>query len=66
VIIDARGARWGFAFAACCGCAAVITCLLGIRRLRTPAHQPLRDLSCYIRAAMGWISSVVCLGVFGG
>jgi MFS family permease len=39
VIIDARGARWGFAFAACCGCAAVITCLLGMRRLRTPAES---------------------------
>jgi MFS family permease len=45
VIIDARGARWGFAFAACCGCAAVITCLLGMRRLRTPPHQQLPDLS---------------------
>jgi len=33
-IIDAHGARWGYGFAACCGGAAVVTCLLGLRRLR--------------------------------
>jgi MFS family permease len=34
-IIDARGARWSFAFAASCGAAAVLTCVIGRRRLRT-------------------------------
>lgn len=34
-IIDAHGARWGFAFAALCGAAAVLICLAGFRRLRT-------------------------------
>jgi MFS family permease len=32
-IIDSHGARWGYVFAACCGCAGVLTCLLGLRRL---------------------------------
>lgn len=36
-ILDAFGARWGYAFAACCGLLAVGTCLLGLRRLRRPA-----------------------------
>jgi predicted MFS family arabinose efflux permease len=35
-IIDAAGARWGYAFAAACGLAAVITCLIGASRLRLP------------------------------
>lgn len=35
-IIDASGARWGYAFAAAGGLAAVLTCLLGTRRLRPP------------------------------
>ena len=35
-IIDASGARWGYAFAAAGALAAVLTCLLGIRRLRPP------------------------------
>jgi MFS family permease len=34
-IIDSHGARWGYVFAAGCGCASVITCLLGLPRLRT-------------------------------
>jgi predicted MFS family arabinose efflux permease len=34
-IIDSHGARWGYVFAAGCGCGCVITCLLGLRRLRT-------------------------------
>jgi MFS family permease len=34
-VIDSYGARWGYVFAAGCGCASVITCLLGLRRLRT-------------------------------
>jgi predicted MFS family arabinose efflux permease len=32
-ILDAFGARWGYAFAACCGVAAALTCLLGRRAL---------------------------------
>ena len=35
-IIDASGARWGYAFAAAGALAAVLTCLLGTRRLRPP------------------------------
>ena len=35
-VIDAVGARWGYAFAAGCGAAAVAACLLGLRRLRLP------------------------------
>jgi MFS family permease len=38
-VIDAAGARWGYAFAASCGAAAVTACLLGLRRLR-PVPQP--------------------------
>ncbi|HZC39892.1 MAG TPA: MFS transporter, partial [Streptosporangiaceae bacterium] len=34
-LIDALGARWGYVFAAGCGGAAVLTCLAGLRRLRT-------------------------------
>src|ERR1700735_75105 len=33
-LIDVGGARRGYAFAACCGVAAVVVCLLGLRRLR--------------------------------
>jgi MFS family permease len=33
-LLDAFGARWGYAFAACCGAAAVATCLAGLPRLR--------------------------------
>jgi MFS family permease len=39
-IIDAHGARWGYVFAACCGGACVLTCLLGLRRLRGPRDGP--------------------------
>ena len=39
-IIDAHGARWGYVFAACCGAAGVLTCLLGLRRLREPRDGP--------------------------
>ena len=35
-IIDASGARWGYVFAAAGALAAVLTCLLGTRRLRPP------------------------------
>ena len=35
-VIDAGGARWGYALAACCGAAAVAVCLPGLRRLRLP------------------------------
>jgi hypothetical protein len=41
-IIDAHGARWGYVFAACCGAAGVLTCLLGLRRLREPGDGPAR------------------------
>jgi MFS family permease len=34
-IIDAYGARWSFAFSACCGAAGVLICVAGLRRLRT-------------------------------
>jgi len=40
-ITDALGARWSFAFAACCGGAGVLICVAGLRRLRTEdASQP--------------------------
>jgi MFS family permease len=35
-IIDAYGPRVGYAFAAACGAASVLTCLAGLRRLRLP------------------------------
>ena len=34
-IIDAYGARWSFAFSACCGAAGVLICVAGLRKLRT-------------------------------
>ena len=34
-IIDSDGPRWSFGFAACCGIAAVLTGMTGLRRLRT-------------------------------
>ncbi len=36
-IIDAHGPRVGYAFAASCGAASTVTCLLGLRRLRLPS-----------------------------
>ena len=36
-IIDSDGPRVGYVFAACCGAASAVTCLLGLRRLRPPA-----------------------------
>jgi MFS family permease len=33
-VIDSHGARAGYAFAAACGAASAVTCLLGLRRLR--------------------------------
>ncbi len=36
-IIDAHGPRLGYAFAAACGAACVVTCLAGLRRLRPAA-----------------------------
>jgi predicted MFS family arabinose efflux permease len=39
-IIDARGPRVGYVFAAACGGASVATCLLGLRRLRLPPALP--------------------------
>src|SRR5580704_14454109 len=35
-ILDAHGARVGYAFAAACGVASAATCLAGLRRLRSP------------------------------
>jgi MFS family permease len=35
-ILDAHGARVGYAFAAACGVASAATCLLGLPRLRSP------------------------------
>jgi predicted MFS family arabinose efflux permease len=35
-IIDSDGPRVGYVFAACCGAATAVTCLLGLRRLRPP------------------------------
>ena len=35
-ILDAHGVRVGYAFAAACGVASAATCLLGLRRLRSP------------------------------
>jgi len=42
-IIDAHGPRVGYAFAAACGGASVATCLLGLRRLRTPGRLAERS-----------------------
>jgi len=36
-IIDGHGPRAGYVFAAACGAASAVTCLLGLRRLRSPA-----------------------------
>jgi MFS family permease len=38
-VIDAHGPRAGYAFAAACGIASALTCLLGLRRLRTRSGQ---------------------------
>ena len=35
-LLDAHGPRVGYAFAAACGVASAVTCLLGLRRLRSP------------------------------
>ena len=35
-ILDAHGPRAGYAFAAACGVASAVTCLAGLRRLRSP------------------------------
>jgi MFS family permease len=35
-LVDLGGARWGYWFAAACGAGSVVTCLLGLRRLRVP------------------------------
>jgi MFS family permease len=39
-IIDAHGPRAGYAFAAACGAASAVTCLLGLRRLRSSTPLP--------------------------
>jgi MFS family permease len=38
-ILDAHGPRAGYVFAAACGVASAVTCLLGLRRLRSPRVQ---------------------------
>jgi len=38
-ILDAHGPRAGYAFAAVCGVASAVTCLLGLRRLHAPADR---------------------------
>jgi predicted MFS family arabinose efflux permease len=50
-IIDAHGARWGYVFAACCGAACVLTCLLGLRWLRAPQDGPARAAAAASPAA---------------
>jgi len=42
-IIDAHGARWSFAFAASCGAAGVLICVLGLARLRTPQNDEAEE-----------------------
>jgi MFS family permease len=42
-VIDAGGARWGYLFAAACGVAAAVVCLLGLRRLREPGPAEWAD-----------------------
>ena len=39
-VIDGHGPRAGYVFAAACGVASAVTCLLGLRRLRSPAPRP--------------------------
>lgn len=41
--IDAGGARWGYLFAAGCGVAAAVVCLLGLRQLRKPGPAEWAD-----------------------
>jgi MFS family permease len=50
-IIDARGARWSFAFAASCGAAAVLTCVIGRRRLWTQDDTQPAELAAASLAA---------------
>lgn len=42
-LIDAHGARWGYALAAVCGAGAVVTCLGGLGRLRLTAAPVLAE-----------------------
>jgi MFS family permease len=44
-IVDARGARWSFAFAASCGALGVLTCVIGRRRLRTQEDMQPAELA---------------------
>lgn len=37
-VIDAHGPRYGYGFAALCGAASAVTCLVGLRRLAGPAQ----------------------------
>ena len=39
-VIDAAGARWGYAFAAACAAGAVLACLLGLTRLSVSGPDP--------------------------
>jgi MFS family permease len=38
-IIDAGGARWGYAFAAACAACAALTCMAGLTWLTVPSHH---------------------------
>jgi MFS family permease len=38
-VIDSSGPRWGYVLAACCGCACLLTCLAGLRKLRATADS---------------------------
>lgn len=42
-LIDAHGARWGYALAAVCGAGAVVTCLGGLGRLRLTSAPVLAE-----------------------
>lgn len=39
-VIDARGARWGYAFAAACAIGAFLACLAGLTQLTVPGPHP--------------------------
>jgi MFS family permease len=47
-VIDAGGARWGYAFAAACGAGAVLACVAGLTQLTiprpAPSQQPVPDV----------------------
>jgi len=52
-IVDAGGARWGYAFAAICGAAAAVTCVTGLGRLRPAVVAPAATAPCGQAAQLG-------------